>query len=318
MIKTIKQIIIVALIFVLGIGTTACKDKTIQIELPQNISLTQEDNEPMLKVYDVTTKNIVEMELEEYVKGVLAGEMFNDWPIEALKAQAILARTYTLYFLQNFTSKYDGADISNDVTEAQAYDAEKINENIEHAVNETQGKVVMFDGNLIEAWFHSNSGGMTTTAKNGLNYLGEEKYTKATKSPEKVDNSENFSWNVTLTKSDVLSALRSMGVGVSTISNLEIAQKDETGRALTLKIGETEFSASTFRLKIGSTKMKSTMIENIVVSTSSISISGKGYGHGVGLSQWGAKLMAEDGKNAEEIILHYFNNVKICNAKYNN
>ena len=296
-----------------GVG---CKEDTAQIELPKNINLTADNKQPSLKVYDVNTKKIVEMDLEEYLKGVLAGEMFNDWSIEALKAQAILARTYTLYFLQNQTSKYEGADISNDVTEAQAYDASRINDNIEHAVNETQGKVIMCDGELIEAWFHSNSGGMTTKAKTGLNYLGEETYTKTTKSPETAENSENFGWSITLSKSAVLQALREMGVSVSTISEFSVGEKDESGRAVTLKIGDTEFSASTFRLKVGSTKMKSTLIDDIVVSKYSINISGKGYGHGVGMSQWGAKILAEEGKSAEEIIDFYFDNVEIVNAKF--
>jgi peptidoglycan hydrolase-like amidase len=82
---------------------------------------------------------------KEYVIGVLAGEMSPDNLDEALKAQAILARTYTLYYLQNFKSKYEGADISNDVTEAQAYDASKINDKVKSAVKATKGKVVLFD-----------------------------------------------------------------------------------------------------------------------------------------------------------------------------
>jgi len=293
-----------------------CKEDKTQIELPQNISLTEEEKQPSLKVYDINTKSVVSMELEEYIKGVLAGEMYNDWPIEALKAQAILARTYTLHFLQNSTSKYEGADISNDVTEAQAYDATKINENIEHAVNETRGKVIVANDELIEAWFHSNSGGVTTSAKTGLSYLGEENYTKSTKSPETADNSENFIWSITFTKSEILSALREMGVSISTISELSVGETDGSGRAITLKIGNSEFSAPTFRLKVGSTKMKSTLIDDIVVSKNSISMSGKGYGHGVGLSQWGAKVLAEEGKNAEDIINHYFQNIEIKTAKY--
>lgn len=311
-----KLLLVFLLVFSFTFFTTGCKEKTAQIELPQNITLTQEEQQPSLKVYDINSKSIVTMELEEYIKGVLAGEMFNDWPIEALKAQAILARTYTLYYLQNSTSKYPGADISNDVTEAQAYDASKINDNIEHAVNETRGKVILCDGELIEAWFHSNSGGVTTVAKTGLNYLGQENYTKTTKSPETTENSENFEWSITFTKSEVLSALREMGVSVTTISEFLVGEKDDSGRAVTLRIGGAEFSASTFRLKIGSTKMKSTLIDKVVVSKNSISISGKGYGHGVGMSQWGAKVLAQDGKTAEEIIDFYFDNIEICNAKY--
>jgi len=316
--KIIKVITSVIILVVIVFNATGCKEDTQTIELPENISLTEENTEPVLNFYDVNTKSIIKMELEEYLKGVLAGEIFNDWPLEALKAQAIVARTYTLYYLQNLTSKYEGADISNDITEAQAYDATKINENITKAVNETKGVVLLNNGNLIETWFHSNSGGKTTTAKDGLNYKGSEDYTQITSSPETQENSENFEWSQTFTKSEVLSALREMGVSISTISNFKIGAKDESGRAVTLKIGETEFSASTFRLKIGSTKFKSTLLTNITVSTNSISFSGKGYGHGVGMSQWGAKVMAENGKTAEEILLHYFKNVELNTAKYEN
>lgn len=294
----------------------SCKKKEARVELPQNISISETDNEPVLKVYDVNTKQIKEVGLETYLEGVLAGEIFNSWPIEALKAQAILARTYTLYFLQNLSSKYDGADISNDISEAQAYDESKINDNIKKAVRETKGLVVTHNGNLIEAWFHSNSGGKTITANYGLSYLGEETYTKSADSPENEENSENYLWTTTLTKSEILSALRQMGAKIDTISSFEVGERDESNRALTLKIGSSEVSANTFRIKVGSTKMKSTMIEDIVVSTNSVSISGKGYGHGVGMSQWGAKIMAEEGKTAEDIIKHYFQDVDVCVSNY--
>jgi len=125
-----KKILVLFLSFLMVFSFVGCKEESAQIELPQNISLTEEDNQPTLKFYDINTKEITEMELEEYLKGVLAGEIYNSWPIEALKAQAILARTFTLNYLQNNKSKYSGADISNDINEAQAYDASKINENI--------------------------------------------------------------------------------------------------------------------------------------------------------------------------------------------
>ena len=293
-----------------------CKEKSAQIELPQNISLTQKESQPKLKFYDINTKEIKEMELEEYLEGVLAGEIYNSWSLEALKAQAILARTYTVYFLQNLKSKYEGADISNDIAEAQAYDASKINEAIKLAVAETRGKIIVSDGAPIQAWFHSNSGGVTTKADTGLNFIGEENYTKSVQSPENQNNSQNFTWTVKFDKSEILSALRSMGVSVNSISDFRVGQKDASGRATTFLMGGAEFSANTFRSKIGSTKMKSTLISNIVVSSSSIVIEGNGYGHGVGMSQWGAKIMADEGKTAEEIIEHYFDNVSIVQSEY--
>jgi Stage II sporulation protein. len=86
--------------------------------------------EPMLKVYVSQTGKVETMPLEQYVMGTVAGEIKNDWPIEALKAQAILARSYVLNFVETRKSKYDDADISTDFEEAQAWNPENINSNI--------------------------------------------------------------------------------------------------------------------------------------------------------------------------------------------
>ena len=309
-----KKFCIGLLCVVLGIVCVSCKHKA-DISLNENIKLTSDNSQPLLKVYDVESKSIVEMPLEEYLLGVLAGEMYNDWPLESLKAQAVLARTYSLYFLQNYKSKYEGADISNDVLEAQAYNKNNINENVKKAVEETKGLVVTFDGELIESWFHSNSGGVTTTAKNGLNFKGEEGYTKIGTSPENSDNSQNFNWGYSFSKAEVLSAFREMGITVNSINDFAIKTKDNSGRVLSFECGGSEISANTFRQKIGTTKLKSTLITDIIVSSNSIYFDGKGYGHGVGMSQWGAKILAEQGKNFEEILHFYFADVEISKYK---
>ena len=315
--KVFIGLISVVVAIVLSFGLCACDNKKGEnIDLPADIDLVANKSQPLLKVYDKDAETIVEMQMEEYLLGVLAGEIYNDWPLEALKAQAILARTYTLYFIQNNQSKYEGADISTDITEAQAYNKDNINDNIKKAVEETKGLVVMKDGQLIETYFHSNSGGVTTTAKNGLNYASEDNFSKMVSSPENEENSENFSWTASFTKAEVLSALREMGVSVVSASSMAVGEKDESGRAKTLVVSGTEFDANTFRLKIGSTKMKSTLIEDIVVGSTKITMSGKGYGHGVGMSQWGAKILAEQGKTAEEIVEYYFNDIVIELAKF--
>ncbi len=300
------------MVVVTSFCVVACKKQEAKIQLPENINYNASYTQPKLKVYNTSTKQITEMELETYLLGVVAGEMFNSWHIEALKAQAVIARTYTLYYLQNFKSKYEGADISNDVTEAQAYDESRINDAVKQAVKETEGVILTNGGEMFEAWFHSNSGGTTTKAKNGLNFLGDENYTQVKKSVETAENSENFNWSKTFTKSEVLSALREMGISVTSITSFAIGEKDESGRALTFKIGSKEFNANTFRLKIGSTDMKSTLITDVVVSVNSINFTGLGYGHGVGMSQWGAKVLAEEGKSYEDILKFYFKNIKIA------
>ena len=110
---------------------------------------------------------------------VLAGEMAGDWPLEALKAQAILARTFVLQFVSQKESMYDGADISTDIKEAQAYDAAGVNARIREAVKETRGEVRNAGGELPYAWVHAHSGGLTARAKEGLDYeKAEPSYTQ--------------------------------------------------------------------------------------------------------------------------------------------
>lgn len=265
-----------------------------------------------IKMYNIESKSIESLNFEDYIAGVVAGEMYNEWPEEALKAQCILARTFAVDFLQNKKSKYSGADISNDISEAQAYNKENINDKIKKAVSETSSLVIKYNDEYINAWFHSNSGGMTETANVGLNYTEENPaYIKNVKSPENNTNSENFSWSYSFSKSEILKALSSMGISVSNINNIKLGEKSSTGRSLNLLIGDKSVNANTFRLAIGSTKLKSTLIDSITINNDNIEFKGFGYGHGVGLSQWGAKILAEQGKDFNYIINYYFNNVKI-------
>ncbi len=140
---------------------------------------------PELRVYVVDEQNARTMSIETYVEGVLAGEMKNDWPLEALKAQAILARTFVLKFVQDKQSKYPDADISTDVEEAQAFSASDVNEQIRQAVSETRGMVLNSNGELPYAWFHAHSGGATELAKVGLSWdKAEPPYTQCIQSNE--------------------------------------------------------------------------------------------------------------------------------------
>ena len=140
------------------------------------------DGVPVLKVYDVKAEKLIEESVEEYVPAVLAGEMAGDWPLEALKAQAILARTFVLQFVTEKTSRYEGADISTDIEEAQAYNADAVNDRIRQAVRETRGMVLSAGGELPYAWFHAHSGGLTARAKEGLDYEKDEPgYTQCVK-----------------------------------------------------------------------------------------------------------------------------------------
>lgn len=306
-----------------GVDSAATK-KPVQVRWPQDKLKTGKNGELLLRVYVVEDQQVEERELENYVKGVLAGEMKNDWPLEALKAQAILARTFVLKFVQEKESQYPGADISTDIEEAQAYDASAVNERIQQAVEETRGLVLSCEGELPYAWFHAHSGGMTEYARAGLGWEKDEPaYTQPSRGtePEQLsDEKENqqlqvaAEWKADFTFEEWTAACQKQGVQVELHagSQLQISQRGESGRAVTLEIDGQSVNATDLRLALGSTKMRSTLLTSLKIENGKVHMAGKGYGHGVGMSQWGAYGMAQEDKSAEQIIKHYFQKVEIA------
>ncbi len=281
--------------------------------IPEKLQV-NEQGIPIIKVYEMDEETISELDLETYLMGVVAGEMKNDWPMEALKAQAILARTFVLKFCDEKESKYPGADISTDIEEAQAFDNTAINERVEQAVKETEGMVLSHRGELPYAWFHAHSGGMTAMAKVGLNYEKDEPgYTKVTAGLDSDQAPEDArAWEISFSEAEFLSALKQCGVkGVSTIENLQVGKRGISGRAETIRINDKEVHAANLRIALGSTQMRSTLLSALNFADGKVNMSGKGYGHGVGMPQWGAYGMAESGKTAEEIVTYYFQDVTV-------
>ena len=287
--------------------------KSAKPPLPDKLK-TNQAGIPILRVYQVDEEQTAEMDLETYLLGVLAGEMKNDWPLEALKAQAILARTFVLKFCTEKESKYQGADISTDIEEAQAYDATGVNERIEQAVRETKGMVLSYHGELPYAWFHSHSGGVTERAVEGLHYENEEPgYTKVAQGRESSLAPDDVKeWSAWFSEKEFLAAAKKAGwQGSGSVESLEIGQKGESGRAVTLRINGEAVSAPELRLALDATKMRSTLLTELKAENGGVSMSGKGYGHGVGMPQWGAYSLAEEGKTAEEIVSDYFRDVTV-------
>jgi len=268
---------------------------------------------PIIKVYVGESQSIESMPLEEYLSGVLAGEMKNDWPLEALKAQAILARTFVLRFMSEKESVHQGADISTDIEEAQAYNAADINERVRQAVEETRGMVLASKEEFPYAWFHAHSGGKTALAKEGLGYeKAEPNYTQVTQGNESDQAPENAkTWTATFSDAQILEAAKASGVTGDKIDSIQIGDRGESGRAVTLIINGQQVAAPSFRVALGSMEMRSTLLESIEASNGQVTLSGMGYGHGVGMSQWGAYGMAESGSKAEEIVTHYFKDVQV-------
>ncbi len=293
-----------------GPGKTAAPEKNQKSETPEKPPLpdklkTNQAGVPILRVYQVDEEQAAQMDLETYLLGVLAGEMKNDWPLEALKAQAILARTFVLKFCTEKESKYQGADISTDIEEAQAYDATGVNERIEQAVRETKGMVLSYHGELPYAWFHAHSGGITERAVEGLHYEADEPgYTKVTQGRESSLAPDDVKeWNAWFSEEEFMTAAKKAGwQGEGNLNSLEIGQKGESGRAVSLRINGESVSAPELRLALDASKMRSTLLTDLKVENNGVKMSGKGYGHGVGMPQWGAYGLAEEGKSAEEIV----------------
>ncbi len=281
-------------------------------KIPEKLAL--ENGVPQLIVFNTDNQTYEQMDIESYIEGVLAGEMRNDWPMEALKAQAILARTYALKFAQDKESSYGGADISTDIKEAQAYDADKVNDRIKKAVEETRGEVLSASGELPLAWFHAHAGGMTELAVPGLDYQEEEpSYTVSVKSPDSDKAPTTVKqWKAAFSAEEVGKACADAGVRTGTVKSIAIGERGKSGRAVTLTVNGKSVSGPALRVALDSTKLKSMLLTGVSVEGDTVTFEGMGYGHGVGMSQWGAYGLAEQGQKAEDIVRHYFKDVSIA------
>ncbi|HHV79944.1 MAG TPA: SpoIID/LytB domain-containing protein [Firmicutes bacterium] len=252
-----------------------------------------------------------QLKLEDYVQGVVAAEMEPSWPLEALKSQAIVARTFTLQKIEEGRAKeLHGTDACDNKDHFQAYDASRISDAVKRAVQETRGLVLTYNGKPIRAFFHSNSGGKTATAEEGLNFTKEPTpYLAVVDDPFslKTAPAKEKSWSASFTSSEVKSALSKLGKSLSGVVNsFQIGKRGPSGRAMTFSINGIEVPAADLRLSIGPDRLKSTFVDTVNMAGGKVTITGKGWGHGVGLSQWGAMAMASEGKKCDEIIKYYY------------
>jgi len=247
-----------------------------------------------------------EVDIESYLKGVVVHEISPKWPLAALKAQAVAARTYAYYQRQVMKEKL--YDVTADVS-SQVYGgckAEKGRTN--RAVKFTAGKVLTYDGQVFPAYFHATCGGMTENAaelwKIDIEPLaGGRLCSFCSRSP-------HYFWK----KIVDMKALREKLGGRYTLkaepAALAVKERNPTGRVRTLlikdKAGRTmEISAKDFRQLMGPDVVRSTNF-TIAVEQGKVVLSGKGWGHGVGLCQWGAFAMANEGYTYEKILRFYY------------
>jgi len=249
------------------------------------------------------------VKLEEYLYGVVPKEMSPGWPPEALKAQAVVARTFALY--QKEKNRENEFDVSA-TTMSQVYggfDAETAS--AVRAVGDTKGQVLYHDGRLILAYYHSSSGGATEDAKNV--WTADIPYLKGVRDEYSVKASGNR-WTFSLARSDLAKILVRSGIRVGEIQDLVPVEVSPSGRIVKLKVihgsGEVVLRSNDFRLRVDPQSLKSTLFV-MVKERDRIRFEGTGYGHGVGLSQWGAYEMARRGFSCGDILKHYYWGIEI-------
>lgn len=265
--------------------------------------------EPTLRVFFHELGEVRSMPIEEYLMGVVAAEMDPDWPREALAAQAIIARTFTMRKIEEGGVPERDADASTDPEEFQAYNAERVNDQVRQAVQATRGQIITYRGRPVLAWFHASSGGRTATPKEGLGFTREP--TPYIRSVVDLEETEDVRWSREFTAREIMDAAVQLGVPAGRLESIREGQRGPSGRITTLVINGREVPAPNFRLAIGSKLMRSTLIEHIAHQGATVTMRGRGFGHGVGMSQWGAWVMAHRGKTAPEIVSFYYYNTRI-------
>ena len=249
------------------------------------------------------------LDVEAYLYGVVPKEMSPKWHLEALKAQAIAARTYVLY--QKEKSKDRDYDVIA-TTASQVYGgagAESAMSN--QAVDETRGMVLLYDGQLALTYFHANSGGMTEEARRvwsaDVPYLNAVRDDYSVKAPGCL-------WKLSLNIDKIRAALNRKGLDVGQIERLMPVDISPSGRVTKIKIfhggKESVLTGNDFRLKTDPTQVKSTLF-TMTNEGDEIHLEGKGSGHGVGMSQWGAYIMAREGFSYGDILRHYYYGVEL-------
>lgn len=285
-------------------------------------------NRIAVPVYLAEQKTIETIPLEDYVRGVLAAEMPIDFELEALKAQALAARTYVVRrMVEQDTSQVpvEGAIVTdtvshqvylNDQTLAERWKDEAYARNmakLNQAVEETRDMIITYEGKPINATFFSTSNGYTENAEDVWPF--SLPYLKSVRSPWDAQ-SPRFTETVTFAYGDLLKKL-----GVSSISTnasdktaIRVLEYSEGRRVKKVMIGGKSFAGTDVREKLG---LKSTHFEwkwEGSGKKAKLHITTYGYGHGVGMSQWGANGLAENGRSAEEIIRYYYQGVTISKA----
>lgn len=306
-------------------------DKYMITDESQSVSPEPSDNvrqQEYVKVPDKDIKFTVaegerakEVTMVEYLPYAIAAEMPADFAEEALKAQAVAARTYILYCTKHENPKHPQADICKqagcclayaDETELRGIWGAKFDENmaaIRKAVTDTDGQVLIYDETPILASFHSSSAGKT---ESGSELWGDIPYLKSVKSPETEKDVPNYITTVEVSKDNfretILSYKNNAAFSEKPEEWVGETELDDSGRVRSITIAKVRLSGPEIRklFSLRSTAFKLEYKNGIFLFTVT------GYGHGLGMSQYGANVMAKNGFDYKEILAHYYPNTELC------
>ena len=326
--KGIFFVILVLLVVTLVIPlviTTSCRLVIPTRDKPSPETI---ESDMQLKVYHHQTEEIMELYLEDYIVNVVAAEVPAAFEMEALKAQAVAARTYAIWKANRNeeSPQHPGAILCTDSTHCQAWASledlkerhgrswiKKYLPKIKEAVEATRGLIMTYDMKPIEPLYHSTSGGKTENSEdvfsNRVPYLRSVDSPYEERSPVLVDHKE-FTF-------DEFYALLKEGRPDLELKEknlkgqMEILSHHEGGSVKEIKIGNEVFTGREVRQLLALRSAKFTF----EIKGKVIKFTTRGYGHGVGMSQWGANGMAEKGSTYEEILAHYYFGIKLGKIK---
>ncbi len=246
-----------------------------------------------------------ELPLEEYLVGVLRAEAGEKWPLEALRAQAVVARTYAAYHRTIGGSK--PYHIVASTAHQQYFGRVPPASPVWGAVRETTGQVLLWEGDVFPAFYHTESGGYTEDPRTVFAARNMPAL-KAVRC-EYSAGSPHYYWALDVRLTDLAEILRRHDVGVGGVIAVDVSERTPSLRAAVVTVHGTRSSVrlrgNDFRRMLGYDTFKSTLFA-VAVDTQLARFSGRGYGHGVGMCQWGAKGMAEQGHTARQILEFYY------------
>lgn len=256
---------------------------------------------------------IDELDIESYLVGLINSEISSKWPMEVIKAQAVAARTYAMYRKARVGDRLYHLEAS---VLGQAYNGTTGEDSVaERAVRETRGQIIVYGDEPALAVYHSNAGGATEASRD----VWQQEYPYLVSVPSPYDDIyPRFSWEYALPADTLAELLNRAGFKVGLPEDIYTDELSSTGRVRSLVVRDSynrgvRLRGEDLRRLAGYSNIRSTMFE-VSQSGYVFLFKGKGSGHGVGMSQWGAKGMAEDGYTYREILGHYYPGTRIKRA----